>query len=92
MSAEDRKPTPKSGGNTELIQDPNHAVETNSAAVYEKRGNQYDEMDMDRMGKLQELRVGDTGRKEPTSYIGILTSYVHRDSGTFNSCLFLATP
>lgn len=29
----------------------------NAAAVYEKDGNQYDEMDMDRMGKLQELRV-----------------------------------
>lgn len=33
----------------------------NTTAVYEKYGNQYDEMDMDRMGKLQELRVGNTG-------------------------------
>lgn len=29
----------------------------NTTAVYEKYGNQYDELDMDRMGKLQELRV-----------------------------------
>lgn len=29
----------------------------NTTAVYEKYGNEYDEMDMDRMGKLQELRV-----------------------------------
>jgi hypothetical protein len=31
--------------------------DANAAAVKEKCGNQYDEMDMDRMGKLQELRV-----------------------------------
>lgn len=35
----------------------------NTAAVYEKYGNQYDEMDMDRMGKLQELRVGNAGSR-----------------------------
>lgn len=29
----------------------------NTTTVYEKYGNQYDELDMDRMGKLQELRV-----------------------------------
>lgn len=29
----------------------------NTTAVYDKHGNKYDEMDMDRMGKLQELRV-----------------------------------
>lgn len=33
----------------------------NTTAVYEKYGNEYDEMDMDRMGKLQELRVSRTG-------------------------------
>ena len=35
----------------------------NTTAVYEKYGNQYDEMDMDRMGKLQELRVSNTGSR-----------------------------
>lgn len=33
----------------------------NTTAVYEKYGNEYDEMDMDRMGKLQELRVSRAG-------------------------------
>jgi hypothetical protein len=30
---------------------------TNTVAVGEKNGTQHDEMDMDRMGKLQQLRV-----------------------------------
>lgn len=29
----------------------------NATAVYEKHGTQYDEKDMDRMGKLQQLSV-----------------------------------
>lgn len=35
----------------------------NTTAVYDKHGNKYDEMDMDRMGKLQELRVSNTGSR-----------------------------
>lgn len=37
----------------------------NTTAVYDKHGNKYDEMDMDRMGKLQELRVSKTDSRNP---------------------------
>lgn len=49
------------GGDGKPFGQPTQVEVANTTAVYEKYGNQYDEMDMDRMGKLQELRVSKTG-------------------------------
>lgn len=49
------------GGDVKPYEQPAQIELANTTAVYEKYGNQYDEMDMDRMGKLQELRVSSTG-------------------------------
>lgn len=49
------------GGDVKPCQQPGQVEVANTTAVYEKYGNQYDEMDMDRMGKLQELRVSKNG-------------------------------
>lgn len=89
MSVEYGESTSKGGGNIALHQDPNRVEDANAAAVYEKYGNQYDEMDMDRMGKLQELRVSVIGRRET----GISRWHTDKplNSETSNSCPFLAT-
>jgi len=60
--------------------------DANATMVYEKRGNQHDELDMDRMGKLQELRVS-PHTVETTS---IRANPNHMYSETLNSCPFLA--
>ncbi|KAI7780613.1 hypothetical protein LA080_015896 [Diaporthe eres] len=44
------------GGHVKPCEQPVQVKVANTTAVYEKYGNQCDEMDMDRMGKLQELR------------------------------------
>lgn len=49
------------GGDVKPREQPGQVEVANITAVYEKYGNQYDEMDMDRMGKLQELRVSKNG-------------------------------
>lgn len=51
------------GGNVKPSQQTAQIEVANTTAVYEKYGNQYDEMDMDRMGKLQELRVRNTSSR-----------------------------
>lgn len=51
------------GSNVKPCQQTAQVEIANTTAVYEKYGNQYDEMDMDRMGKLQELRVSNTGSR-----------------------------
>lgn len=51
------------GGDVKPCEQPDQVEVANTTAVYEKYGNQYDEMDMDRMGKLQELRVSNTGSR-----------------------------
>lgn len=51
------------GGNVKPSQQTVQVEVANTTAVYEKYGNQYDEMDMDRMGKLQELRVSSTNSR-----------------------------
>lgn len=51
------------GGDVKPFGQPAQVEVANTTAVYEKYGNQYDEMDMDRMGKLQELRVSKAGSK-----------------------------
>jgi hypothetical protein len=51
------------GGNVQPSEQTAHVDVANATAVYEKYGNQYDEMDMDRMGKLQELRVSKTSSR-----------------------------
>jgi len=45
-------PSSKNGVTVEL----GHS-DADATVVHEKYGNEHDEMDMDRMGKLQELRV-----------------------------------
>lgn len=51
------------GGHVKPCEQPVQVEVANTTAVYEKYGNQYDEMDMDRMGKLQELRVSSNGSR-----------------------------
>lgn len=51
------------GSNVEPRKQTSQIEIANTTAVYDKYGNKYDEMDMDRMGKLQELRVSNTGSR-----------------------------
>lgn len=62
----------KSGG--AVRHDLRNVEDDNTTAVYEKHGNQNDEQDMDRMGKLQELRVSVTCRVEAGRCVGVLIS------------------
>lgn len=62
----------KSGGAVRL--DLKSAEDANTNVVYEKNGNENDEQDMDRMGKLQELRVSVACRVEAGYCIGMLMS------------------
>lgn len=50
-------------GNVKPSQQTLQVEVANTTAVYEKYGNQYDELDMDRMGKLQELRASNTNSR-----------------------------
>jgi hypothetical protein len=47
----------KTAGDVQLSALAANVEEANTVAVYEKFGTQHDEIDMDRMGKLQQLRV-----------------------------------
>lgn len=60
--------------------DSHNSIElANAVAVSEKHGTQSDEKDMDRMGKLQELRVCSTDCIEDVS------TYLHETSGNSSS-------
>lgn len=54
----------KTGGDAQLRTLAANVEEANTVAVYEKFGTQHDELDMDRMGKLQQLRVSNFLRRE----------------------------